>query len=76
MPDIVVIDLVLISLFVQEIKHVLDGERQGTPSVGGAEYGLKEVVNKLLQGSLDVEKWWQWNEGIVCLEGIKIPLRL
>lgn len=37
------------SLVIQEIKHVLDGQGKGRATVGGAEDGLKQVVNKLLQ---------------------------
>lgn len=56
MPDIIVIDLVLISLFIQEVKHVLDGQRQGTPSMGCAEDSLKQVINKLLQSPLHTKQ--------------------
>lgn len=45
---IVVCDGVLVCLLVEEIEHVLDGERQRASSVGRAEYRLKQVVHKLL----------------------------
>ena len=47
-----VVDAVLVRLLVQEVKHVLDGERQGAAAVGRAEDGLKEVVHELLQRAL------------------------
>lgn len=43
---------VFVCLLVQEVKHVLDGERQGTSSVRGAEDGLEQVVHKLLERAL------------------------
>lgn len=52
-PDIIVIDLMLISLFIQEIKHVFDGEGQRAPTMCCAEDGLKQVIHKLLQGALN-----------------------
>lgn len=51
-PDIIIIDLMLISLFIQEIKHVFDGEGQCTPTVSCAKDGLKQVIYKFLQGTL------------------------
>ena len=45
-------DAVFVRLLVQEVKHVLDGQRQSTSPVGRAEDGLKQVVNKLLQRAL------------------------
>lgn len=51
-PDIIIIDLMLISLFIQEIKHVLDGKGQCTPTVSCAKDGLKQVIHKFLQGTL------------------------
>lgn len=36
------------SLVIQEIKHILDGQGEGRATVGSAEDGLKQVVNKLL----------------------------
>ena len=41
-----------VSLLIQEVKHVLDGEGQGAPSVCCAEDGLKQVVHELLQRAL------------------------
>lgn len=41
-----------VCLLVQEVKHVLDGERQGAPSVRCAEDGLKQVVHELLERAL------------------------
>ena len=43
---------VFVCLLVQEVKHVLDGERQGTSSVCCAEDSLKQVIHKLLEGTL------------------------
>ena len=51
-PDVVVGDGMLVSLLVQEVKHVLDGERQSAAPVGRAEDGLEQVVHKLLQRAL------------------------
>lgn len=48
MSHVVVCDGVFVCLLVKEIKHVLDGERQRTSSVGRAEYRLKQVVHELL----------------------------
>lgn len=55
-PDIIIIDLMLISLFIQEIKHVFDGEGQCTPTVSCAKDGLKQVIHKFLQGALGRRK--------------------
>lgn len=52
MPDVRVRDGVFVGLLVQEVKHVLDGERQGAASVGRAEDGLKQVVHKFLERAL------------------------
>ena len=52
MPDVVVGDGVLVRLLVQEVEHVLDGQRQSAAPVGRAEDGLKQVVHKLLQRAL------------------------
>lgn len=46
--------LVLVSLFIQEVEHILDGQRQGRASVRCAEDGLKQVIHKLLQRALQV----------------------
>ena len=43
---------VMEGLVVQEVKHVLDRQRQRIATVGCAEDGLKEIINKLLQGTL------------------------
>ena len=51
-PDIVIIDLMLISLFIQEIKHVFDGKGQRAPTMCCAEDGLKQVIHEFLQGAL------------------------
>lgn len=48
MPDVWVCYLVFVSLLIQEVKHVLDSERECAASVGRAEDGLKQVVYKLL----------------------------
>lgn len=53
MSDVGVVDVVFVGLLIQEVKHVLDGQRQGAASMGGAEDGLKQVIHKLLQSSLN-----------------------
>ena len=45
-------DLVLVSLLIQKVEHVLDGQRQGRAAVSCAEDGLKQVVHELLQRAL------------------------
>lgn len=47
-----VVDVVLVRLLIQEIKHVLDGQGEGTAAVSSAEDGLKQVIHKFLQGTL------------------------
>lgn len=51
-PHVGVVDVVLVCLLIQEIKHVLDGQGEGTATVGSAEDGLKEVIHEFLQGAL------------------------
>lgn len=51
-PHMGVVDVVLVRLLVQEIKHVLDGQGEGTATVGSAEDGLKEVIHEFLEGAL------------------------
>lgn len=41
-------DVVFVSLLVQEVKHVFDGQWQGATSMGCAKDGLKQVIHKLL----------------------------
>lgn len=41
-------DVVFVSLLVQEVEHVFDGQRQGAASVCCAEDGLEQVVHELL----------------------------
>lgn len=48
MSYIIVCDGVFVSLLVQKVKHILDGQGQRATSVGCAEDGLKQVVHKLL----------------------------
>lgn len=48
-----VMDVVFVGLLVQEVEHVFDGQRQGAASVGRAEDGFKQIVDKLLQRSLE-----------------------
>ena len=43
-----VMDVVFVCLLIQEVKHVFDGQWQGTASMGCAEDGLKKVIHKLL----------------------------
>lgn len=47
-----VMDVVLVSLLIQEVKHVFDSQGERTATVSSAEDGLKEVVYKLLEGAL------------------------
>lgn len=53
-------DAVLIRLLVQEVKHVLDGQRERAAAVHRAEQRLKEVIHKLLQRALmgAVSSFW------------------
>lgn len=51
-----VVDAVFVGLLIQEVKHVFDGQRQGAASMGRAEDGLKQVVHKLLQRTLQKKK--------------------
>lgn len=51
-PHVRVVDAVLICLLIQEIEHVLDGQRERAAAVHGAEQRLKQVVHKLLQRTL------------------------
>lgn len=50
--DVHVMDAMAVGLFVQEVKHIFDRERQGGAPTHGAEQGLKQIVHKLLQGAL------------------------
>lgn len=52
MPDVGVVDAVLVGLLVQEVEHVLDGEGQRASSVCRAKDGLEQVVHELLQRAL------------------------
>ncbi|KAG8129859.1 hypothetical protein E2320_016469 [Naja naja] len=40
-------------LFIQEVKHVFDGQGKGTGPVCCAEHCLKQIINKLLQRTLE-----------------------
>ena len=55
-PHIHVVDVVFVRLLVQEVKHVLDGQRQGRAAAHRAEQSLKQVVHKLLERPLQKEK--------------------
>lgn len=46
-------DPVSVRLLIQEVKHVFDGEGQSASTMDCAEQRLKEVVDKLLQCSLE-----------------------
>ncbi len=46
--NIWICDLVFVRLLVQEIKHVFNGEREGTATVSRAEYRLKQIINEFL----------------------------
>lgn len=50
--DVHVADAVSVGLLIQEIKHVLDGQRQRRAPAHRAEQGLEQVVHKLLQRAL------------------------
>lgn len=43
-----IMDVVLVCLLIQEVKHVFDGQRQGAATMCCAEDRLKEVIDKLL----------------------------
>lgn len=47
-PNIWICDLVFVRLLIQEVKHVFDGEREGTATVCRAEYRLKQIIDKFL----------------------------
>lgn len=51
-PHIGVVDAVLICLLIQEIEHILDGQRERAAAVHRAEQRLKQVVHEFLQRSL------------------------
>lgn len=48
-----VMDVVFVGLLVQEVEHVFDGQRQSAASMSRTEDGFKQIVNKLLQRSLE-----------------------
>jgi len=50
-----VMDVVLVSLLIQEVKHIFDSQGKRTATVSSAEDGLKEVIYKFLEGSLLAE---------------------
>lgn len=52
MPHICVVDAVLIRLLIQEIEHILDGQRERAAAVHRAEQRLKQVIHKFLQRTL------------------------
>lgn len=54
MSDVRVADLTFVSLFVQEVEHVFNGQRECRAAMGCAEHRLKQVVHKLLQRPLVV----------------------
>lgn len=56
--DVRVVDVVFVSLLIQEVKHVFDGQWKGAASVRCAEDGLKEIVHKLLQRTLRGDQKW------------------
>lgn len=47
-----VMDVVFVSLLIQEVEHVLDSQGKGTATVSSAEDGLKEVIYKFLESAL------------------------
>lgn len=47
-----VMDVVLVSLLIQEVEHVFDSQGKRAATVSSAEDGLKEVVYKFLEGAL------------------------
>ena len=51
-PHVRVMDVVLVSLLIQEVKHVFNSQGKRTATVSSAEDGLKEVVYKFLEGAL------------------------
>lgn len=60
-----------VCLLVQEVKHVLDGEGQGAPSVCCAEDGLKQVIHELLERTLSTNANADLDDALVvnlCLD--------
>lgn len=55
-PDIRVADGPFISLLVQKVEHILNGQRERRATMGGAEHSLKKVIHKLLQRTLVVRR--------------------
>ncbi len=51
-----VVDAVQQRLVVQEVEHVLDGERERRAAVRRAEDGLEQVVHVLLQRTLGKQR--------------------
>lgn len=45
-------DVVFVSLLIQEVEHVLDSQGKRTATVSSAEDGLKEVIHKFLESAL------------------------
>ena len=52
MPHMGVMDVVLVSLLIQEVKHIFDSQGKSTATMSCAEDGLKEVVYKFLESAL------------------------
>lgn len=50
-----VMDVVLVSLLIQEVEHIFDSQGKRTATVSSAEDGLKEVIYKFLEGPLLAE---------------------
>lgn len=51
-PHMGVMDVVLVSLLIQEVKHVFDSQGKCAATVSSAEDGLKEVIYEFLEGAL------------------------
>ncbi len=46
--NIWICDLMFVRLLIQEVKHVFNGEREGTATVSCAKYRLKQIINEFL----------------------------
>ena len=48
-------------LVVQEVEHVLDGERQCAAAVRRAEDRLEQIIHVLLEGTLQIKPWFYYH---------------
>lgn len=52
MPDVRVVDAMLVCLLIQEVEHVFDGEWKSTAPIHRAEECLEQIIHELLQSAL------------------------